>query len=103
MRVPNAVARQALPRPIGRQAVLLIHTFFETAVQQTANKLEKKVRRKNALSWTGILYIYMIADELARARDACDALCSDDPLRPEMRSLLDTIGKRLEGNMPCGP
>ena len=40
----------------------------------------------------------MIADELARARDACDALGSDDPLRPEMRSLLDTIGKRLEGN-----
>ena len=40
----------------------------------------------------------MIADELARARDACDALRSDDPLRPEMRSLLDTIGKRLEGN-----
>ena len=40
----------------------------------------------------------MIADELARGRDACDALHSDDPLRPEMRSLLDTIEKRLEGN-----
>ena len=40
----------------------------------------------------------MIADELARARDACDALRSDDPLRPEMRSLLETIEKRLEGS-----
>ena len=40
----------------------------------------------------------MIADELARARDACDALRSDDPLRLEMRTLLDTIGKGLEGN-----
>ena len=38
----------------------------------------------------------MIADELARARDECDALRSDDPLRPKMRSLLDTIEKRLE-------
>ena len=45
----------------------------------------------------------MIADELARAGDACDALRLDDPLRPEMRALLDRIGKRLEGNMPCGP
>ena len=36
------------------------------------------------------IYIYiMIADELARARDACDALRSDDPLRPEMRTRLE--------------
>ena len=40
----------------------------------------------------------MIADELARARDACDALRSDHPLRPEMRSLLDSIGTRLGGS-----
>ena len=37
-------------------------------------------------------YIYMIADELARARDVCDALRSDDPLRPEMRTRLECAG-----------
>ena len=58
----------------------------------------KKVRRKKAFSWTGSIYIYMIADELARAGDACDALRSDDPLRPKMMTLLDTIKKRLEGS-----
>ena len=59
--------------------------------------MEKKSAEKRALSWTEN-YIYMIADELARARDACDALRSDDPLRPQMRALLDSIGKRLEGS-----
>ena len=39
-----------------------------------------------------------MADELALARDACDALRLDDPLRPKMRTLLETIGTRLEGN-----
>ena len=50
--------------------------------------MEKKSAEKRALSWTE-LYIYMIADELARARDACDALRLDDPLRPEMRTRLE--------------
>ena len=45
----------------------------------------------------------MIADELARARDACDALRSDDPLRPEMRSLLDeeARGEHAMWTMKC--
>ena len=74
--------------------MLLIHTFFETAVRLNSHhniyyvKLEKKVRRKRRVL-VDRKYIYMIADELARAGDACDALRSDDPLRPKMRTRLE--------------
>ena len=64
---------------------------LETAVQRNRDhniKLGKKVRRKKR-ALVDRKYIYMIADELARARDACDALRSDDPLRPEMRTRLE--------------
>ena len=93
MRVPNAVAMQALPRPIGRQAVLLIHTFFHTlfrncrVTEQGPNLKTKSAEKTHSRGPE--YYIYMIADELARAGDACDALRSDDPLRPEMRTRLE--------------
>ena len=50
--------------------------------------MQKRKVRRETLSWIG-KYIYMLADELARARDACDALRSDDPLQREMRTRLE--------------
>ena len=74
-----------MPRACSAPCCSLLACVLPRALPQVSQS-SHSAPRSNARSRR--LYIYM-ADELALARDACDALRSDDPLRPEMRTRLE--------------